>query len=476
MTHLASLHTIYDSLGDADRGIAREIFWVYKQFLVQQAQAGAYKTFYDYISLTPTFEVLENLEKLREKPDTPSEEKLKALPEVNETGNHRLDIANYARTALAALYKTGAFEHHENGFTYQALSVFVEKSSIGGCKSANERAQAVNGRVSILDFISLDHHTRDDLLDKYLSTENAGHIRLLANQLEISIKSIKTRDTAEIVQNLDALYQSLNLEGFQALISFVDQGGHAKLGTKKGLIPNTNNVETVVTHVKHTTEWQCHKGLTKYVLKEFCGVEKLNSEKEIGTLAISLGLGGLGGGAVGGTAVGIIFLIGLSTLLPPITIVIGLTVAIGAAGAGIVALGAFVYKTVTQKSAREKRVEAIEQENKDLIDEVMEENDVVKESIKTSHVQILSNLSENASSGYAVPPNSPSSGNESDEEEVFKTPTGSFSYESESETEEELPEPEMKVKSIKIEEEKKEETEEEDLIFPLEPDVTKSPK
>lgn len=40
---------------------------------------------------------------------------------------------------------------HEYAKLVQSLSLFVEEASIAGCKSGNERAQAINGRVAILD-------------------------------------------------------------------------------------------------------------------------------------------------------------------------------------------------------------------------------------------------------------------------------------------------------------------------------------
>ena len=44
---------------------------------------------------------------------------------------------------------------HDNAKTIQALSVFVEQAAISGCKSGNERAEAINKWVAVLDALEL---------------------------------------------------------------------------------------------------------------------------------------------------------------------------------------------------------------------------------------------------------------------------------------------------------------------------------
>jgi hypothetical protein len=337
MAQLASLHTVYDALHDDVKPVAQEIFADYDKFR-KDPTAGL--SFYSYIQAN-------NLNTLNKLGAT----KNKDLPPPKAEDNFATD----AKYALASLFQDNALSHHDNGFTYQALSVFVENASIGGCKSANERAQAVNGRVSILDFVSLNKDTREKLLDKYLSETEANRLKQAASDLE---SAIKTRDLPNITKSMNALYESLNLEGFQAVISFIDQGGHAKLGTR-GRIPNTNNAETVHTDVEKASSWQCHKGLTDNVLKEFCGIQKTSVKADIKKALTMVAV------AVGGTgiALGIAAAVGVAAAFPPVGILIG-----AAAVAGLLAFAVTkLYSHFTKAAATEKRFGKIQEENAELI-------------------------------------------------------------------------------------------------------------
>lgn len=365
MTHLASLHTVFDGLNEDDKKRVEDLLQIYSQFI----NGSSATSFYRYLKETnsPTNDgklllddVLVILDDLKEKQNT-----MVSLP-INKEAQfeqHRQDFTYNAKIALIDLFKDGAFGHHENGFTYQALSVFVEQSSIGGCKSANERAQAVNGRVAIFDFVSMDKTTRDELLNKYVSEAEAKRLSDLADTLEASIHD---RNTGGIGTSLDSLYEALNLEGFQALVSFIDQGGHAKLGTK-GVMPDTNNSETIKTHVDNASKWQCHKGLTANVLKEFCGVEKINWGQEVKRMMTAVGLAGAGGAAVGGVAFGVAFWLGITAAFPPAGIAIAIGIGVAAGVALLASVGSMIYKAATHKSATESRFEAIQENNRDIV-------------------------------------------------------------------------------------------------------------
>ncbi|KTD74928.1 hypothetical protein [Legionella waltersii] len=172
MTQLASLHTVYGALRLDDQNRVKKLFDVYKEFLDSPDTS-----FYKYLRTTRASdktkpekleladsrlqEVLDTLNAIKNTKTKPSDfQPEKDFKKRSEFEQHRQTFTYSAKAALVQFFKEGAFGHHENGYTYQALSVFVENSSIGGCKSANERAQAVNGRVSILDFVSLPPATR----------------------------------------------------------------------------------------------------------------------------------------------------------------------------------------------------------------------------------------------------------------------------------------------------------------------------
>ncbi|PWY55868.1 hypothetical protein DGG96_10170 [Legionella qingyii] len=359
MTQMASLHTIYEIIRDKnDRKRVESLFAEYDHFLALDYGPS----FYSYLKSEKP-EVLTTLNHLQSSMTVPD-----AAPSSEfQWEEHRAAIVDNVKVAIVSLFKEGAFGHHENGFTYQALSVFAEKASIGGCKSANERAQAVNGRVSILDFVSLDNSARESLLKRYLSDTEAERLINLANELETSIYC---KNTADITKNLDALYEALNLEGFQAVISFIDQGGHAKLGTRTSIFSDTNNAETVTTHVKNASKWQCHKGLTDNVLREFCGVEKISYLSELKTagkaiLGIAVGGALIEAGAFGIAVVGF----GLAvSAFPPVAIAIGVGAGVAAGVIALVLLGDFLYRLATKNSAQKARFEELQKRNITLIE------------------------------------------------------------------------------------------------------------
>lgn len=369
MTQMASLHTIYDRLEGESKGKVDELFKAYKDFLDKKpAQSSFYAYLRDQERASedePT--LLENLPTMKSQLKVISGEK---TSDINNLEEHRTKFVDNATTALAKLYQDGEYGKKENGFTYQALSVFVENASIGGCKSANERAQAVNGRVAILDFVSLDKTTRDSILDEYLSTKESARIKVLASDLETGIHEGPITD---ITKPLNDLYESLNLEGFQAVISFIDQGGHAKLGTK-GSGWDTNNCETIQTHVENASKWQCHKGLSDYVLQEFCGIKSFDKKKE-GVMAATRIFGGAFIGLCGGAAafgiVATLAVFGVSFAFPPLGIVLGMGVGVAAGiGAGF-ALARVISKLWNSRdAATEKRFGKLIDDNTNLIKEV----------------------------------------------------------------------------------------------------------
>lgn len=365
MTQMATIHTIFDALTEADKILANELFEDYKRFL---ASPGTF--FYDYAIKNPG--VFNHLNTLKKNTN---------FPRVAETPD---SFTVYAKQALASLFKEDAYTHHKYGYTYQALSVFVEQSSMGGCKSANERAQHVNGRVSIFDFLSLGKERRHNLLTNYLSTTEASRLINVSDDLE---EQLKLKNTDGITKNLDALFESLNLEGFQTIVSLLDQGGHAKLGTK-GLIPNTNYSETVKTHVKYTSQWQSHKGLTNHVLHAFCGTEKIDFKEEWGNVKKRIGLGAIGGMLAGvGTYVIAAAIIGASFAFPPLGIAIGMGMAMATIVTSIGILVGFVSQLWSSRAGATKgRFDKIQEENRTLIREAQTSIEIERKKMALSQV------------------------------------------------------------------------------------------
>ncbi|MFA6302515.1 MAG: hypothetical protein WC627_05205 [Legionella sp.] len=353
MTQMATLHTIYDMLNFNNQSVVRKLFNEYEGFLTSQNSS-----FYSYQCNNEPNQFIDRMKLIRKGIDADIHfVNTSVLTDVTE---HRKAFIDNSKRALAVLFKNEADSHHKNGFTYQALSVFVEKASIGGCKSANERTQAINGRVAILDFVSLSKATRDVFLSRNIFLKQAEKLKQLSDALESAMEKGNCKD---ITTNLDKLYESLNLEGYQALVSFVDQGGHAKLGTKSW-IHNTNSVETVKMNVKNASSWQAHKGLADYVLKEFCGVEKYNKKIEYGIM-------GFGSATAAGISVAIVVAIAIGVAFPPLGLAIAnVAILVAVAAVSIAAVSYGVKLRKERPAAVEARFQAIKNEELQELKEI----------------------------------------------------------------------------------------------------------
>ncbi|MFI4962977.1 MAG: hypothetical protein ACHP6H_03870, partial [Legionellales bacterium] len=123
---------------------------------------------------------------------------------------------DYAQLALRNLMAHNKHYDHAYAKVFQALSVVVEKGSIGGCKSANERAQAVNGRVAVLDRCLNDPSKDNELM---------GLLKKLAIGSPADINANASAFNREVHKQ----YNQTCLYGFAAFVSFLDQGAPAKL-------------------------------------------------------------------------------------------------------------------------------------------------------------------------------------------------------------------------------------------------------
>ena len=141
---------------------------------------------------------------------------------------------------------------HEYAKLIQTLSVFAEEASIGGCKSGNERAQAINGRVLMLDAMKP-------------GSAIAKQLAQLANAPEDGVAAA----AKALNQCINQEYNDKGLYAAASVISLVDQGASAKVEAKpKGFYISRNFAEEsskVMTYLKQSKAgaMQAHKGLTK---------------------------------------------------------------------------------------------------------------------------------------------------------------------------------------------------------------------
>ena len=167
--------------------------------------------------------------------------------------------------ALFKMYSKNMHRDIQFGMLAQALSIYVEPISQSGCKSANERYQAVSGRVELLK--SIGSRRFDEL-----SVEE----REVKNALRDIIDG--RGSFAKLQEHLDKAYNQHNLQGAVAAVSMEDQGASSKVQATKnrktpGVITelNTNIAETGFLSRLHQTcssAMQSHKANLAGIFKQ----------------------------------------------------------------------------------------------------------------------------------------------------------------------------------------------------------------
>lgn len=236
MAEMAMLHNLVDK-NDSQKAKIEPVFTQYKDYLTSDRSEQSFFS--------------------------QSEQGKKAIAQIKEikagwtNTNQRenvseLDTVSKARGALKAMMANDLHQQHQYAKAFQALSIFVEQASIAGCKSGNERAQAIAGRVSVLD--SVAHNPQDPIV-----------------QAMVALAKAEPKDVAEkaavLKQQIDTKYDH-NLQSGISLISAADQGAAAKVNAKRGLagLYNRNYAEESTMEHLHqgkAGKMQAHKGLTK---------------------------------------------------------------------------------------------------------------------------------------------------------------------------------------------------------------------
>ena len=128
------------------------------------------------------------------------------------------DLFKNAQLALKNLTAHDHHMSHEHSKLFQALSVFVEEASIGGCKSGNERAQAINGRVAVFDkALLVNLPLIKDAIQQLASARTPEAVMAAATQLKTEV---------------DTEYNANGQQAAASLISLADQGAAAKVMAK----------------------------------------------------------------------------------------------------------------------------------------------------------------------------------------------------------------------------------------------------
>lgn len=167
-----------------------------------------------------------------------------------------------AKLAIKAMMANNLHQSHDYAKLLQSMSVFIEQGSIGGCKSGNERAQAINGRVIVFA--------------RAAANQNDPIVKAINALADAKPEEVASR-AAELKHQLDATY-NLDLHSGPSMISTVDQGAAAKVNAKRGIISlfNRNHAEeSTLDYLQQSKagKMQAHKGLTKEMAKAWEGPE-----------------------------------------------------------------------------------------------------------------------------------------------------------------------------------------------------------
>ncbi|KTC91461.1 hypothetical protein [Fluoribacter dumoffii] len=207
-TLMAEMAMLYNLVGEDDiqRNMVKEVFDKYREFL---GEANAHPTDDLFFSASPQGK--EAIALIQD---------IKKGWESQQLGAEAVNPVESAKAALKKMMANNLHHQHEYSKLIQALSIFVEEASIAGCKSGNERAQAINGRVAIFD------HEAGNLEE--------SEIFATMNLLAVSEGETVINETEKLKRLMDEQYDK-RLQSGVSLISDVDQGASAKVNARKTL-------------------------------------------------------------------------------------------------------------------------------------------------------------------------------------------------------------------------------------------------
>lgn len=267
------------------------------------------------------------------------------------------DEMHVTRLSLKKLMAHDLHYQHKFSKLIQTLSVFIEKASLGGCKSGNERAQSINGRVALLDAMVNSSE------NKHMDIKNALYELAIANTTEVIAKALLLKAA------LDKAYNATNLHGAASLISLIDQGASSKVEAQSQNISFNRNYaeehQSVLSNLHQTqaSNMQAHKNLSTAIkLAWGCPVSWKSRIKNsplgvFGSIAtfifapLSLGAG---------LAVGLVLGLGLA---------IATATGIGLGLAAVIGLGIGISLAIHHKRANQQHAAKINTENNALFEE-----------------------------------------------------------------------------------------------------------
>lgn len=162
-----------------------------------------------------------------------------------------LDSKELVKAGLKKIMAFNLHFGHKYAKLTQSLSLFVEKASLVGCKSGNERTPIICEREQIL--LELPDDVKTAIIDLAKATDKKT-AKNCADKLKLCI---------------DRHYNEENLYGGPSLIPMIDTAAGHKIQTKEvGVTINRNYAEEMaITNLKqnHAGSMQSHKGLVDFM-------------------------------------------------------------------------------------------------------------------------------------------------------------------------------------------------------------------
>lgn len=261
MSDMALLHTLYENSQLATQQQIKQLFQQYKDYLSTHKPDQPFfsQSTQGKSAIREIISIKRSITKVQ-------------VPPADTTSNIKQCLRNIV-----------ANNHHfDKNFSrlVQSLSVFLEPHSISGCKSANERAQSINGRVCVLDLLLLTppaERTEEQkkLLDAITQCAHTGS--------QSNIENLR--------KCLAVAFNELLLQGGATLISLVDQGSGAKAQVRGKYLSKKNpnkfeEPELSYYHQSQTNIMQAHLGLTDF-MRSACsskvkekGVDEINQQEQ----------------------------------------------------------------------------------------------------------------------------------------------------------------------------------------------------
>ncbi|MDF1795894.1 MAG: hypothetical protein P1U63_05070 [Coxiellaceae bacterium] len=171
-------------------------------------------------------------------------------------------IESLVTKVVCRMHATGEYRNPKFGLVVQAMLVFLQDKTLYGCKSANERFKAVEGRVDLLHVLALAETHGEGLSDQHSELRDA--LRHYCN---------RTGNVEQLQVALDGALDAHCLYGAGMFVSSADQGGSPKTLSFESVsrspsffkspkrAVNTNYAETSLAWKQtKASKWQAHKG------------------------------------------------------------------------------------------------------------------------------------------------------------------------------------------------------------------------